>query len=1012
MILTKKKDDSMRFVIDYRRLNDVSNRDQYPMPNIKDLMDDLEGAKLFSCMDLPSAYWHVPMEKSSIEKTAFEVPGGKYEMLRMPFGLKNSQSTQQRLMDRVLGKIPKTSTYVDNILTHAVTTGEQFRNLEAIFTQLQDSNLSLRIDKCEFLRESVEQFGFIVDKHGLRPTGDGVRKINMYPTPSNAKEVKRFLGMANYYREFVPKFSEMAEPIHQVLRGGTSFVWTPERESAFTAIKREIARSCNLNFPDWNKPFVVELDCSKVAACGVLMQKGDNGETRILGYHSSTLDAAQKRYCATEMECWAAISAMRKFRVYVKGAPQVFLISDHEPLQWLRKQKDPRGKFARWIIELEQYDYVFKHKPGREIVGPDALSRIETSKEPTDGEDNEYFEQHIYRSDVKDVGGPDDWKRLLREEQAKDPTIETARQQLMSENNIKQGRFKNFGQMFLHDNLVVKSGRILVPNSLKYQITRDFHESDHWGAANTYRDAAKKYYWPNMKRYISEYVDSCDVCSKTKHSNTKPRAYLKPQNWAKYFPRQAIALDLATMVRSRDGYKYILLITDGMSKYVELCPLRDITANAVTTQISRQWIARHGAPESLLTDQGQQVDGTDVRELCARYNIQKKRSSPYHPEGDGISERQIGTMKGLFRAKLSSEHLPANRWTEILADVQLAMNNKTHAATKHTPAELMFGDNRLRTGATSTTVDQDYQTPDCATSNQAEETGFQKRRMIGDAQANLQYAAYRMKKSYDENVHEQVITAGDQVFLKKNAVKKGESRKLSPLFHNLSEVLEVNMPLLKIRNMANGSVQWRHHNQLKKRNVRPLADSREIRVRFKGTTTMNNITGTNGQTDQRRTRGNNKSLVATQATTHDYTHDYDDECPLELPNDTQSNHNLLPFNMSDNDQIGGAGSSTNGSEQRPAEAQNIGEGAATDDSSIDALPFRNDPTVADSTTSDGQSSAQHESSSNARPGRLPGPSRKTIRNQNLLRNFGRRRNMDAPSSEISAEHGASPELNS
>ena len=209
---------------------------------------------------------------------------------------------------------------MDNILTHSATTREYVQNLEAILSQLQESNLSLRIDKCEFMRESVEQFGFIVDKNGLRPTGDGVRKIKIYPRPSTVKEVKRFLGMANYYREFVPKFSEIAEPIHSEpihynLRGGVSFVWTPERETAFAAIKRQIAHSCNLSFPDWNQPFMIELDCSKVAACGVLMQKGEDGETRVLGYHSSTLDAAQKRYCATEMECWAAISAMRKFHV-------------------------------------------------------------------------------------------------------------------------------------------------------------------------------------------------------------------------------------------------------------------------------------------------------------------------------------------------------------------------------------------------------------------------------------------------------------------------------------------------------------------------------------------------------------------------------------------------------------------------------------------------------------------------------------------------------------------------
>ncbi len=384
-----------------------------------------------------------------------------------------------------------------------------------------------------------------------------MKKIKQYPTPSNTKEVKRFLGMANYYREFVPKFSEIAEPIHQVLREGTSFSWTPARQAAFAKIKEEIASSCNLNFPNWNKPFMVEFDCSKVAACGVLMQKGQQREENlVLAYHSSTLDSAQKRYCATELECWASISALRKFNVYVKGAAKITLISDHEPLQWLRKQKDPRGKFARWIHELEQYNYAFQHKPGKDIAGPDALSRIETSKEPTDEEEGEYFENHIYRVDIQDVEGPEGWKNLLREEQTHDSTIETARQQLLSENNIMQGRFKNFGQMFLQDGLVVKSGRILVPDSLKYQITRDFHETDHWGADNTCRDG--------QKVLLAKHETICQgVCGRLrclyaneKHTNTKLKCPLKPHNWAEYFPRQAIALDLNTTVRSRCGYKY------------------------------------------------------------------------------------------------------------------------------------------------------------------------------------------------------------------------------------------------------------------------------------------------------------------------------------------------------------------------------------------------------------------------------------------------------------------------
>ena len=167
VLLSKKKDGSMRFVIDYRKLNNVTIRDEYPMPNIKDLIDELEGSEYFSCMDLPSAYWHIPMDTESISKTAFEVPRGKFEMLRMPYGLRNSQATQQRHMDNVLGGVKNTSTYVDNILTHSPSEDEHLNILEECFKRIREHNLSLRLDKCDFGKKEVEQFGFVVNKKGI-----------------------------------------------------------------------------------------------------------------------------------------------------------------------------------------------------------------------------------------------------------------------------------------------------------------------------------------------------------------------------------------------------------------------------------------------------------------------------------------------------------------------------------------------------------------------------------------------------------------------------------------------------------------------------------------------------------------------------------------------------------------------------------------------------------------------------------------------------------------------------
>ena len=338
--------------------------------------------------------------------------------------------------------------------------------------------------------------------------------------------------------------------------------------------------------PDWNKEFIIELDGSKVAIGGTLKQASDQGEPRILSYHSSTLEKSQRNYSPTELECWAGISCCRKFDVYIKGAPSLLLISDHEPLQWLRQQKDPRGKFGRWIMELEQYDYRFQYRPGVDHVAPDALSRIETGDRAiTDDESN--FEDHIYVVEIKDLKEPKDLKDLIASEQDRDVGISIAKEQLLKDGCVTKGRFKNF-KLFIQNGLVVKSGRILLPNSLKYQVVRDFHNEKHFGSNNTCNDIKKYYYWPNMSKYVSEYCASCDTCLRTKNPSTRPKAALKPMDWAEYHPRQAIALDLATMAPSTEGYRYVMLIVDGMSKWVELCPLRNISAQSVINNVKRE----------------------------------------------------------------------------------------------------------------------------------------------------------------------------------------------------------------------------------------------------------------------------------------------------------------------------------------------------------------------------------------------------------------------------------------
>ena len=487
------------------------------------------------------------------------------------------------------------------------------------------------------------------------------------------------------------------------------------------------------------------------------------------------------------------------------GAPSLILRSDHEPLQWLRKQRDPRGKFARWIMELEQYDYQFEYKPGKENEGSDAFSRIPGERAETD--DLDPLDDLIYMVKISSM---DDWKQLLKREQVKDQSINIAREQLEKQNNVSMGRYKNYKQLFIQDDLMTKSGRVVVPSSLQYQVTKDFHNLHHWGMSNTYKEVRKNYYWPGMEQYIKSYCASCDNCLQTKKSNRKPKAELKPQEWASNEPGEAIALDLATMTPSYDGFKYIMLITDGMSKFTELCPLRNMTAQSVVKNIERNWIARHGIPSSLLSDQGTQVDGAEVRNLCDKYNIKKKRSSPYHPEGDGISERPIGVMKNIFRTKIADQKLPQRKWTDLVPEVQLAMNQKVHSSTNASPFELLFG----KAKRFDTRAPQLQNTLQPTQGLDPEERGIVTESLVEIAKAKLAAAATKMKTQYDKNTSECDISVGDIVYIQREYTKKGVSKKLSTVYHEQSRVIDSNHPIYKVKRISSGK---EGNNRLRKK---------------------------------------------------------------------------------------------------------------------------------------------------------------------------------------------------
>ena len=278
VILITKKDGGTRFVIDYRGLNSVTRKDAYPMPNPRDILDKLSGSRIFSTLDCCSAYWAVPVDENDIWKTAFSTSRGHFEMLRMPFGLCNSPATYQRVIDKALKNVECTDTYVDDILVHSPKFEKHLSSLRAVLTRLRNTRIQLRPEKCSLGFDEIEFIGHVLTPHGHKPLPSTVIRINSYIPPHNKKGMQRFLGLVNFYREYIPDFSRIAEPLYRLTRKDVLWEWNSSALESFEKLKRYLTDSpLLLTYPRWDEPFYVQTDASKTGVGGILSQKDPIG---------------------------------------------------------------------------------------------------------------------------------------------------------------------------------------------------------------------------------------------------------------------------------------------------------------------------------------------------------------------------------------------------------------------------------------------------------------------------------------------------------------------------------------------------------------------------------------------------------------------------------------------------------------------------------------------------------------------------------------------------------------
>lgn len=675
MICVRKPNGKVRLCLDARKLNAVTAKDAYPQPQLQRILAQLSGTHVLSSIDFSDAYHQVELEDDAKLKTAFSISGkGFFAYSRMPFGLCNSGATLCRLVDRVLGcdLEPHVFVYMDDVIIATKTIEQHFDLLRTVAQRLTDAGLTISAEKSRFCMKRLKYLGHIIGEGSIAPDPSGINAIVEYPQPTCAKDIRRLLGMAGWYRRFIPNFATMSAPLSDLLKKGKAFVWTDAASKAFDEIKAVLVSAPVLASPNYDAPFIIQTDASDAGIGGVLVQ-GTGESERAIAYFSQKLSAAQRKYQTTERECLAVIVGIEKFRPYIEGA-HFTVVTDHASLQWLQNLKDPSGRLGRWALRLQPYDFDLVHRAGRLMVVADALSRaVESLDVQSFTQSTDVFYQKLCTS--------------VRDTPHKYPQYRVQEDVLYKHCTYGARRFDRGGW------------RVYVPTDRRRDVLFQCHDdplSAHGGRHKTIDRVSRDFYWPRMYEYITQYVHGCDVCSASKPSTAVHRAPMGQRIEASR-PWQVVYVDfVGPLPRSKGGFTYLFVIVDAFSKYVQIHPVRLANAKSVIKSLEQSVFLTFGVPDRVVSDNGSQFVSREYKQFLSRYRVEAFYVSRYHPQANAC-EAANKTIGIAIRSYVTDNH---RDWDAHIHHIACAMNTATHSSTDMAPYYVNFGRHMVTTGQT------------------------------------------------------------------------------------------------------------------------------------------------------------------------------------------------------------------------------------------------------------------------------------------------------------------------
>ena len=679
LLLVKKKDKSYRVVIDFRRVNSVTEPDHYPLPVLSDLLQNLgSGNTVFSTLDIKSAFWQIPLSKESRPVTAFSTPTGHYEWLRCPMGLRNSPLTCQRLVNSMFHGLIGDGLfiYMDDLILVSKDTQTHLQKLEQVFQKFTQSGLKLNLPKCQFFRSRIEFLGHVVDCEGIHTTPDKVKAVQNFPVPTTTAQVSSFLGLAGYYRAFIRNFASIAHPLNKLKKKDVPFQWHAEQQQSFDQLKTCLTQSPVLAFPDYSLPFTICTDASSYGIGAVLMQQIQGQHPHVIAFASRVLNTAESNYSVTHLEALAVVWSLKHFRDIIYNYP-ITVYTDHSAVTQLFSGKNLTGRLARWYLTVEQFQAQIKYLPGRANLVADALSRNIAIATVTDV-------QNFSHEDLISAQHNDPiWSQVIYALESGDelnlPNLPIPLTEFSIQNDILTRTVK------VHDRDVQQ---IVVPDSLVSTVLNFIHDlpqAGHPGRDKSLAMARLKYYWPKMRLDITTHVSQCVSCAQHKgRTSTAPiLEYPTPAG-----PFDTVAIDLMQLPCSRQGSNYVLVCVDYFSRFVILAPLKNKSANAVAHALVTHLFCPYTTPQVLLSDNGTEFKNEILQQICQQYHIKQTFVSVQHPASNGLVERANKKILDVLRHVVSQLN---DSWQDWLPHVASSINGSINASTGKTPHYIIYG---------------------------------------------------------------------------------------------------------------------------------------------------------------------------------------------------------------------------------------------------------------------------------------------------------------------------------